>query len=202
MIPADMTRGLPAAAAAIVAAYLLGAVPFGLLLTRLFVHSDVRDQGSGNIGATNVARVAGKKIGAATLVLDMLKGLLPVLAAKHYFAGTELASAVAAAAVLGHCYPVYLRFRGGKGVATGIGVFAALSPWAALTGALAYLAAFAFTKISAVGSFALLAGVLAVSALSAPPWPPLLAAVLISAVIVYRHGENIRRLMRGTENRF
>lgn len=182
--------------------YLLGALPFGFILAKYFLGTDVRASGSGNIGATNVARVVGKKLGALTLVLDLGKGLAPVLIARSLgFDGFWL-GAIAVAAVLGHCFPVYLRFHGGKGVATGLGVFIALNPMAAALGGLAYLAAFLLTHVSALGSFALLTGVVVTSLFLAPPYWPALTQVLISLVIIYRHKENIQRLLGGQENKF
>src|SRR5437660_11395250 len=114
-------------------AYLCGSIPFGLLIARATSGKDVRTVGSGNIGATNVARAAGKSAAAATLALDALKGFVPVALARGDAAWLPTACAVGA--VLGHCFPVWLKFRGGKGVATGFGVSLALAPWAALAGA-------------------------------------------------------------------
>jgi len=184
-----------------VGAYLIGAIPFGLLLARLVARKDVRAAGSGNIGATNVARVVGKKLGAVTLVLDACKGALPVVVARAIGVDDAALGLVAFAAVLGHCFPVYLRFRGGKGVATGLGVFAALTPVAALVGALAYVTAFALLRISSLGSFSLLLGTLITSAILAPPLWPLVAEAMIAVVILGRHRENIGRLLRGQESK-
>ncbi|MFH1808881.1 MAG: glycerol-3-phosphate 1-O-acyltransferase PlsY [Pseudomonadota bacterium] len=188
--------------ALVIGAYLLGAIPFGLLLARVLAGADVRAAGSGNIGATNVARVAGKKLGAVTLLLDAIKGLTPVWVARGLGVQDGWLGLVALAAVLGHCYPVYLRFQGGKGVATGLGVFIALSPLAGGIGALSYLGMFAATRTSSLGSFALLGGTLITSALLAPPWWPLFSVIAIAAVILLRHRDNIRRLLGGKEHSF
>jgi glycerol-3-phosphate acyltransferase PlsY len=188
--------------AAVAVAYLVGAIPFGLLLARLLAGTDVRAAGSGNIGATNVARVAGKKLGAVTLVLDALKGATPVWGARALGLEDGWLGLVALAAVLGHCFPLYLRFRGGKGVATGLGVFIALTPLAAAAGAVCYVGVFAATRTSSLGSFALLGGTLIASAVLAPPWWPLWSLGAIAVVIVARHRENIRRLLGGQEHSF
>ena len=123
----------PAPYALVALAYLLGAVPFGLLISLVFAKRDVREVGSGNIGATNVVRAAGRWAGLATLLLDMAKGIAPTWLALHYF-GLEWAVVTGAAAFLGHLFPVYLGFRGGKGVATGFGVFVVIAPWAGAGG--------------------------------------------------------------------
>ncbi len=108
--------------------YLIGAIPTGVILTRIVGGDDIRKSGSGNIGATNVYRVAGRQLGIITLIGDCLKGLLPVLAAQQAQIGTTAIAAVSVAAFIGHCYPVYLGFKGGKGVATALGIFLILSP--------------------------------------------------------------------------
>jgi len=182
-------------------AYLFGAIPFGLLLASYVAKIDVRASGSGNIGATNVARVAGKKLGALTLILDLLKGLTPVAIARALGVDELALAGVAIAAVIGHCFSVFLRFRGGKGVATGLGVFFAINPITAAAGALGYVLAFALTRISSLGSFSLLAGTIIASAVLAPPYWPLAAEAVIAIIIVSRHHENIRRLLGGSESK-
>lgn len=187
---------------ALVATYLIGAIPFGLLVTRLFAGTDVRAAGSGNIGATNVVRVAGKKLGAVTLLLDALKGLLPVLGARALGIDGPWLGGVALAAVVGHCFPIYLRFKGGKGVATGLGAFVALTPLAAAIGAACYVAIFVALRISSLGSMTLLASTLVATSVLYPGWWLLAAEALIAALIVARHRENLVRLIRGQEARF
>jgi glycerol-3-phosphate acyltransferase PlsY len=202
----------------ILVAYLVGAIPFGLLLGRL--HGvDIRAHGSRNIGATNVGRVLGRKWGFLCLILDVLKGLLPVLLAGRLLVSSAETSpqllawlAVAFAAVLGHVFPVYLGFRGGKGVATTVGVALGIYPWFTLAmGAalIAYAAVRFATGLVSLGSLtiavvfpvALLLTLYAFEGDLRPFWPLLAAAILLSTLIVVRHVGNIRRLLRGEEVR-
>ena len=181
--------------------YLSGSVPFGLIVVRVTQGVDVRERGSGNIGATNVARVAGKGLGILVLVLDALKGALPVLLAERV-AGPGVAALVGLAAFAGHVAPPWLGFRGGKGVATALGVVAVLAPRAALAGALTYALVLAVLRISSVGS--LLAGVVAVTVAWLVPGTPALAAALTSvlfAAMLWTHRGNIGRLLRRGEPR-
>jgi glycerol-3-phosphate acyltransferase PlsY len=183
--------------------YLIGAIPTGVVLTRLMGLEDVRTKGSGNIGATNVYRVAGKLPGILTLIGDVLKGFLPLLAVKLWLAPTPLQLGLAGVlAIVGHCYPVYLRFKGGKGVATALGIFLVLDPLALLGGCLMFLLAVAATRYISLGS--VLAATVA-PLLTIPlhrPLPLILCACAIGALIIWRHRENLRRLGAGTENRF
>jgi glycerol-3-phosphate acyltransferase PlsY len=183
--------------------YLIGAIPTGVVLTRLMGFEDVRSKGSGNIGATNVYRVAGKLPGILTLIGDILKGFLPLLAVKLWLAPTPLQLGLAGVlAIVGHCYPVYLRFKGGKGVATALGIFLVLDPWALLGGCLVFLIAVAATRYISLGS--VLAATVA-PLLTIPrhqPLPLILCAGSIGALIVWRHRDNLRRLCAGTESRF
>jgi glycerol-3-phosphate acyltransferase PlsY len=183
--------------------YLIGAIPTGVVLTRLMGLDDVRSQGSGNIGATNVYRVAGKLPGILTLIGDILKGFLPLLAVKLWLAPTPLQLGLAGVvAIVGHCYPVYLRFRGGKGVATAIGIFLLLDPLALLGGGLAFLLAVALSRYISLGS--VLAAIVAplLTLLLGRPLPLVLSAGVIGILIVWRHRDNLQRLCAGTENRF
>ncbi|HSL41353.1 MAG TPA: glycerol-3-phosphate 1-O-acyltransferase PlsY [Desulforhopalus sp.] len=182
--------------------YLIGAIPFGLLIGRM-AGIDVRSQGSRNIGATNVSRLLGKKLGLLTLLCDCLKGFLPMSLAALALAESPSREAVVAAtglmAVLGHMFPIYLRFRGGKGVATGLGVFLYFSPLAILISLLVFLGTVALSGFVSAGS--LLASALI------PLWlyllgvsPPVVGvAVLIALLIWIKHRENIGRLLQGTE---
>jgi glycerol-3-phosphate acyltransferase PlsY len=187
----------------LLASYLIGAIPTGVVLTRLVGASDIRSSGSGNIGATNVYRVAGKKLGVMTLIGDALKGAIPVLVALKLLAFTDAqVGAVAAAAFIGHCYPVYLGFRGGKGVATALGIFLVLSP-------LSVLGAFAiFALLLWKWRFVSLGSISAAAAIPILVYfiednPAMVGTTLfISLVVILRHHQNIRRLLDGTENRF
>ncbi len=178
--------------------FLLGSIPFGLLLTRL-VGIDIRTVGSGNIGTTNVLRTGNKGLAAATLLLDGGKGAVAVLLARHY--GGETAAIVAGvAAFIGHCFPVWLKFRGGKGVATLLGIALAALPLAGLAGLLAWLAGALATRYSSVGGMlSAVAVTIAAFVLGATGWGA--HFVLITAVLIIKHRDNIARLRAGTESR-
>lgn len=185
----------------IAVAYLCGSIPFGLLIARAKTGKDVRTVGSGNIGATNVARAAGRPAAILTLVLDALKGLAPVLLAARFAEAQPplLLAACAIAAVAGHCFPLWLRFRGGKGVATGLGVSLALAPWAALAGACTWLALYKLLRISSVGSLAGVAVSLLVAVFTADR-SALYGLAGVALLILLRHAGNIRRLLRKQES--
>ncbi len=187
-------------------AYLLGSIPFGYLLVRFFKKEDIRTKGSGNIGATNVMRSGSKGLGALTFLLDALKGYAAVFVIKQMMAGDSNAIAIAGLfAILGHIYPVWLRFKGGKGVATAFGVFLALALYAALTALGIFVVLFALSRYVSLSSIA---------AATAFPFlvlwlererntPLFLAVVFFTAfLIVVKHHQNIRRLLNGTEYRF
>lgn len=175
--------------------YAFGSVPFGLLLTRMAGLGDVRAIGSGNIGATNVLRTGNKWLAAGTLSLDLAKGLVPVLLAWRWF--PDWVGLTAIAAVVGHCFPVWLRFKGGKGVATNAGVSFGLGWPIGLAYALVWLAVLALFRISS------LAGMSAVIAAAVAAWVVLprfgVETTVIALLIVFLHRENIRRLLAGTE---
>jgi glycerol-3-phosphate acyltransferase PlsY len=183
---------------ALLIGYALGAVPFGILLTRLAGAGDLRAIGSGNIGATNVLRTGRKGLAAATLLLDLGKGLAAVLIVRAWLPGEELAAA--GAALVGHVYPAWLRFRGGKGVATYAGIaFGAAWPLG-LVYAAVWLGLIAATRISSLGGMgAAVAMPLVALLLGLGPWVPLLAA--LSLLVLYQHRGNIARLRAGTEPR-
>jgi glycerol-3-phosphate acyltransferase PlsY len=187
----------------LLASYLIGAIPTGVLLTRLAGTGDIRQSGSGNIGATNVYRVAGRRLGILTLVGDALKGVAPVLFAVGVLHFSDIqVGLVALAAFLGHCFPVYLGFKGGKGVATALGIYLVLSPLAVL------VAFLVFALILWKWRFVSLASIIAAASI------PILVylfqhslalfgvSLAISALVILRHRTNIERLMNGTENRF
>ncbi|MFP2905050.1 glycerol-3-phosphate 1-O-acyltransferase PlsY [Pyxidicoccus sp. 3LFB2] len=183
--------------------YLAGSIPFGVLLTRWLVGVDVRQKGSGNIGATNVTRVAGKKLGAVVLLLDALKGALPVALALRLLPGQPLVHVlVGLSAVLGHVYPVWLKLHGGKGVATALGVLVVLVPTAALAGALVYAVILAVWRVSSLGSLAAGATAVGTSALTARATEYAGLSAVLFALMLWTHRGNIGRLMRRTERRF
>jgi len=179
--------------------YALGSIPFGLLLTRAAGLGDVRRIGSGNIGATNVLRTGNKALAAATLALDFAKGFFAVWIAARLYGEVGMVFA-AGGAVLGHCFPVWLRFKGGKGVATNAGVAFALAWPIGLAYALVWLSVLAIFRISSLaGMSAVIAAAAAAPLIGYPQFFPVLAA--IAALIVYLHRANIARLMRGEEPR-
>ena len=179
--------------------YLIGSIPFGLLLTRAAGMGDVRKIGSGNIGATNVLRTGNKGLAAGTLLLDLLKGLAPVLIAERL--GGEVAAAFAAgAAVLGHCFPVWLGFKGGKGVATNAGVAFGFAWPVGLAYAFVWLSVLAIFRISSLaGMAAVVAAAAAAPLFGYPQFFPVLAAIAL--LIIYLHRANIARLAKGEEPR-
>jgi glycerol-3-phosphate acyltransferase PlsY len=191
-----------------VAAYLLGSIPFGLLVAKVFGSEDVRKAGSGNVGATNVARVAGPLAGILTLGLDAAKGSAAVWLAAH-FSGEAAGWMVLAglAALIGHCFPVWLRFHGGKGVATAAGMFLLLSPLALLGSLVLFLIVVGLSRYVSLGSIAAAAAMpLLIYFLWAPHHaPPLVVtfgAFAAAMLIVYKHDANIQRLVEGREPRF
>jgi glycerol-3-phosphate acyltransferase PlsY len=201
-----------------VVSYLLGSIPFGYLLVRIFRGEDVRQTGSGNIGATNVARTGSKWLAIATLVLDALKGYVAV-AHVFFFAGHHrdqlpqfgshtvyiLAALAGFLAIVGHMFPVWLRFQGGKGVATSVGAFLGIAPTAVLVSLLAFVAIVAVTRYVSLGSI-VGAAIFPVAAWWLNPETrdgTVMAFIVASALlIIIRHKDNIRRLLAGNENRF
>ena len=196
----------------VICAYLLGSIPFGYLIVRAKEGADVRASGSGGTGATNVSRRAGKAAGILTLALDAAKGAAAVLLARWLltdgFGFNWWSAAVALAVVAGHIFPVWLSFRGGKGVATGLGVFLSIAPLAVACAAAVFVAVVWATRYVSLGS------ILAVAAFPLFIWllrghadddanlPPVMAVALIGgALIIFMHRANISRLLRGTENR-
>jgi acyl phosphate:glycerol-3-phosphate acyltransferase len=190
------------------AAYLLGSVPFGLLFTRLFGGGDVRKSGSGNIGATNVARVAGPLPALLTLFLDIAKGAAPVWLAARITGDSATWMMIAAlAALLGHCFPIWLKFRGGKGVATAAGAFLVLCPPALLGSMILFLVVLFFWRYVSLASIAASAAMPLLIYLfwaprHAPPLIVTFGALAAAAIIVYKHDANIQRLAQGEESKF
>ncbi|MDD6181102.1 MAG: glycerol-3-phosphate 1-O-acyltransferase PlsY [Desulfovibrionaceae bacterium] len=183
----------------VVAAYLLGSVPYGLVIAKTCCGVDPRTAGSGNTGATNVARLCGFGWGVATLACDLLKGALPVAFALHVLqAGPAVVSCVGLAAVLGHLFSCFMAFRGGKAVATSIGIFLPLAFWQLLVACLLCVLAIWRSGFVSLGSLTLALALPAALAVSGQwQWLPLSLAVM--ALIYWRHRENITRLLRGTE---
>jgi len=195
----------------VVGAYLVGAIPFGLVIGKL--HGvDIRKVGSGNIGATNVTRAVGRTAGKVCFALDLLKGALPVLAAQLIYPGVYwLPLVCGAAAVVGHIFPVYLKFRGGKGVSTAAGVALALAPLPLVCAAAIWVASFFIWRYVSLASilaaltlplFALLFIRLGWGTATARSWLTFGFLTAAAAITVLRHTENIKRLLNGTENRF
>lgn len=178
--------------------YLLGAVPFGLLWGRVFADVDIREFGSGNIGATNMNRVLGRKLGAATLASDILKAIVPVGMAQLFLQNDFQVACVGVAAVLGHCYPIYLKFMGGKGVASSFGIMLWIAPFSALVALALWLLTYRFTKISS------LSAIIATSCLPLVVFfekssDVALVVLVLCLLVVFRHRENIERLRQGKE---
>ena len=205
----------------VVIAYLLGSIPFGYLIVRIRSGSDVRAAGSGATGATNVSRQAGKAFGVMTLILDAAKGSAAVVIARWMVRGFEQAGTLAGpsgewvvagaavAAIVGHCFPIWLGFRGGKGVATGLGVFLVLAPIAVAMAAVVFILTFATTRYVSLGSILAAATIpvfvwLWSTAMSdVPERSALIAAAIVgAALIVFAHRANIHRLLAGAETKF
>jgi glycerol-3-phosphate acyltransferase PlsY len=183
------------------AGFLVGSVPFGLLLVRLAGKGDVRSVGSGNIGATNVVRAGGKWLGVLTLVLDVLKGFLPVFFARHLGLEDTHLALVALAAVLGHVFTPWLRFKGGKGVATALGVALAFNYWMVLPSLGIFILVVAMTRFVSLGSIlaALAMPIFLYVVLGSTP-SVFVIWLLVSLLVVVKHWANILRLIKGTEN--
>jgi len=188
-------------------AYLLGSIPVGWIVARLFFKTDIRSKGSGNIGATNALRQFGTTVGLIVLLLDMSKGIIAVLLAKSiYGSGTMMVVICGLLAILGHVFPIWLKFKGGKGVATAAGVFIALTPISLLIALLVFIVVVAITRYVSLGSIMAALSLLAVNVISIFRQPHkdyalLILVVLIVAMIIYKHKENIARLIRGNENK-
>ena len=184
-------------------AYLIGGLPFGYWFVRLTSGQDIRTMGSGNIGATNVHRTRGRKAGIAVLLLDILKGFLAVYLAARFTGGNALAVACATFAVmLGHCFPLFLKFKGGKAVACYVGAFLYLAPSVLLGITIVFIATVSLSKFISLASL-VSAAVFPIALLAVHPAHPILAAcVASSALVIWRHKANIQRLITGTENPF
>jgi glycerol-3-phosphate acyltransferase PlsY len=189
---------------ALLVAYLLGAIPFGYLLVKLRTGKDIRASGSGNIGATNVLRTTGRAAAVATLLLDIAKGYAAVWLAGRWTEGSAFWMSAAAVAVMaGHAYPVFLRFKGGKAVASLVGAFLCLAPLALAAVLVIFVVVVAWTRHISMGSIVGAAVLpLAVWLILQPPVAVVIAAIIAGAFVIYRHSSNIRRLREGTESVF
>ncbi|MEM1272241.1 MAG: glycerol-3-phosphate 1-O-acyltransferase PlsY [Pseudomonadota bacterium] len=194
-----LETGIPALGLVAILGYLLGSIPFGMVMSKLFGLGDLRQIGSGNIGATNVLRTGSKAAAALTLILDAAKGAIAVLIARVFFA-EDAAQIAGLAAFLGHCYPIYLGFRGGKGVATFLGTLLAVAWPVGLAACATWAGIAALSRISSLSAL--------VAAAFAPIFSMLLGAdnttiltLCLAVIVVLRHRENISRLLQGTEPR-
>ncbi len=192
-----------AAIALVVFSYFMGSIPFGLVLGKL-KGIDVREVGSGNIGATNVARSLGKRLGMLVLLLDVVKAAIPTLTAKTLVSRGDLPleylAYIAIAAIVGHCYPVWLRFRGGKGVATSLGVFLVVDPLLAGIGIAIFALLYAIFRMASIGSVAAALAFPVLLYLLDRPTPLIALGVAGAAIIVIKHRSNLLRLIQGKEN--
>ena len=192
----------PTAAALIGAAYLLGSVSFAVFLVRLKTGKDIRTEGSGNAGATNVLRAHGKTLGILVALLDVAKGALAVWLVKLVTADPRYAAAAGFAAILGHVFPIFYGFRGGKGVATAVGAFLVLAPWATLVCIGVFVAVIALTRYVSLGSVVAMVLLPPVAGLIFhAPRPIVTAAAATAVLIVLKHRENLKRLAAGKERR-
>ena len=185
----------------VIAAYLIGSVPFALLTARRWSTADPRRIGSGNPGAANVLRVSGVKAGVLVAVLDVTKGAVTVLLAQRFGGGAAVPAAAGMAAIVGHIYPVWLRFRGGKGVAAACGVFSVLTPFAVPPALMIFLAVVWMTKYVSLGSILASLALPPIAYALGSPAPAVVAASAAAAIIVFRHRSNVMRLRMGTERR-
>lgn len=187
------------ALAFLVFGYVLGSIPFGLLLTRLAGLGDIRNQGSGNIGATNVLRTGKKSLALATLLLDAFKGALPVILAKYYIP-LELAAVVGASAVLGHIFPLWLKFKGGKGVATILGMLLAVNVFLGLIACGAWLLIFFVFRYSSLASLSSMVAA-GIAAYFLTPTLAFYTILFLALTVCIRHHANIKRLLKGKESK-
>ncbi len=180
--------------------YLLGSIPFSYIFSRTFGGVDIRTKGTGNVGATNVLRSLGVKIAVVSLIGDLLKGLVAAWIG-YYFDGVTLAAACSVAVVVGHCWPITLRLRGGKGVATAAGMMLALMPLIFLLEAMVVIIIAATTRYVSLGSVcaAILFPILVI--FSHQPWQYVIMSIIVGSIVLFRHRSNIRRLRQGTESK-
>ena len=185
----------------VIVAYLIGSVPFALLLARRWGAADLRRIGSGNLGAANVLRASGVKAGVLVAVLDITKGAVSVMLAQRFADHAAAPAAAGLAAIVGHIYPVWLRFRGGKGVATACGVFSVLTPFAIPPALGIFVVAVWLTRYISLGSMLASVALPPIAYATGSPAPAVASAFVASAIIVFRHRSNLVRLRTGTERR-
>lgn len=187
-------------------AYAFGSIPFGLLISRRLAGIDIRKSGSGNIGATNVGRILGKKWGALTLLCDMGKAFIPLLLATSILDGSKgkeiYLAEIGLASLLGHIFPIYLKFKGGKGVATALGAFLVLAPWVALAAIPVFLLAVRISGYVSVGSLSAATAVPLIIWISGGAKPYVLLAAICAVLIWAKHWDNIKRLIKGNEKSY
>ena len=185
----------------VIASYALGSIPTGLWLGQRLRRIDIREHGSKNIGATNTMRVLGKKLGAIALACDIAKGLIPVLIAQRYGEWAYLPIVCGVAAILGHTFSFFVKFKGGKGVATSAGVFMGLAPLPTLVGVVVFGVVLAFTRMVSAGSI-LAATAMAISVFLLPtPLPIQVLTVVVALLVIYKHRSNIQRILAGNESK-
>jgi len=185
----------------VIAGYLVGSIPTGVILARLFSATDIRRQGSGNIGATNVYRVLGAKLGVITLVGDVLKGVVPVILTRFFMGDDMWIAAVAFSTFLGHLYPLFLRFRGGKGVATALGIFMVIAPLVTACAVTVFIVVVLRWKYVSLGSLAASASMPLFLGVGGYAMVYGGLSMMIGGLIFYRHGENIKRMREGKEKK-
>lgn len=180
--------------------YLSGSVPYGVVLGKLLGHGDIRKSGSGNIGATNALRVGGKKLGILTLICDVLKALIPVLIAKVYF-NMDYALAMALGAFIGHVFPIWLKFKGGKGVAVGGGIILALAPIAGLAICGVWFLTAVISRYSSLSAILAASSAPIICGFATENFQIMVLASVVSIVLLLKHHENIKRLLQGKESK-
>lgn len=180
--------------------YLMGSIPFGLIFTKMLGYGDIRNQGSGNIGASNAMRVGGKKLGILTLIFDMLKAIIPLVVMQMFIKDEVILAIVGCFVFIGHIFPIWLKFSGGKGVATSLAVMLILSTKVAIAFLIVMVAVFYITRIVSISS---LSAMLIATMLSCfvQPIPYIAMNILMFLLMVIRHKDNIRRILNGTELR-
>ncbi len=181
--------------------YLCGSVPFGLLVTKLFITQDITRSGSGNIGATNVTRVAGKTLGAITLILDFSKSLVPLLIVQKYYPNPDFLPILGVASILGHIFPIWRNFKGGKGVATTLGFYFAHDLLIGSAASCIWLIVFITTKYSSLASI-LMVITTAIIAIATYPFTTAYIFIIIAIIIIITHKANILRIIKGQEHKF